>query len=440
MKFLVLTLAISAATNVALFAAFIAKPSLAPPAVRSFFEFGDSSRDSEKDQASPTRTAAGRRSTPAAPLWSRLYSEELTALVGRLRAAGFPPTIVRAIVEAELERQFSGRIKELTRSVHDAPYWKPDQSYYMGSSQLFEKINQLYRERSKMMRELLGKDAFAYGHMDPNAAQRRQFGNLSQQKIDLVQRIVDDYAEMTSQVRIAMQGITLPEDREKLALLEREKRADLEAILTPEEFADYQMRTSNITNNLRTAFTIMNASEAEFRALYAVYQPYGDVLYPSFYTGFTPDMSERRREAQQAVASQAKATLGEKRFVEYERATNREFQQLYRLGQRDNLSYDTLVRAYDVRVPAAEASTKIMNDASLNYDAKRTALRELGQKTRTQLLSTLGPVIGPAYADSNRWLAYIEQGGAVSITADGNFSYRSPPPPPSVSAPAKGKP
>jgi hypothetical protein len=437
MKVLFIALAVSAATNAVLLAAFISKPSLAPTSVRSYFEFGSSSpRGDEKKSAVRPVTQRGAAATP---LWTNLQAEELTTLVGRLRAAGFPPTIVRAIVEAELERRFSGRLKDLTRNLQDTPYWKPDPSYYMGNSQLFEQINQIYRERSKMMRELLGKDALAYGHMDPNAAQRRQFGNLSQQKIDLVQRIVDDYAEMTSQIRQAMQGITLPEDREKLALLEREKRADLAAILNPEELADYEMRTSNITGRLRTAFTIMDATEAEFRALYGIHQPYAELLYPTTYMGFTADMSEKRREAQQAIADQAKATLGEKRFAEYQRATNSEFQQLYRLGQRDGLPYDTLVRAYDVRGPAAEASTRIINDPSLSLEQKRTALTELAQKSRTQLLSTLGPVVGPAYADSNRWLSFIQQGGAVTIMPDGNLSYRHPPPPPSAAG-TKGKP
>src|SRR5258707_692709 len=98
-------------------------------------------------------------------------------------------------------------------------------------------------------RDLLNDPFFATD--DVSATQRRQFGNLSRQKVDSVQRIEDDYSEMTSAIRAAMAGITLPEDRDKLALLAREKHADLAAVLTPGELADYELRSSPITSLLR---------------------------------------------------------------------------------------------------------------------------------------------------------------------------------------------
>ena len=63
--------------------------------------------------------------------------------------------------------------------------------------------------------------------------QKRLYRQIQATVEDLavIQRINDDYAEMTAQLRAAMQGITLPEDRAKLLLLEREKRADLAALV-----------------------------------------------------------------------------------------------------------------------------------------------------------------------------------------------------------------
>jgi hypothetical protein len=376
------------------------------------------------------------------PLWSALHSADLSTLVQRLRAAGFPPALVRAIVDAELERQFAPRIKELTRSLAETPYWRQDPSYYLGNSKLFEDINQIYRERSRVLRDLLGRDAFAYSGMDPSAAQRRQFGNLSQAKIDLVQRINDDYAEMMGQVRSAMQGVALPEDREKLALLEREKRADLAAVLTPEELADYELRTSPITMRLRMAFTIMDASEAEFRSIHNAYLPFQEVLYPTS-TGamvfLTSDTMDKRREATAQIDTALKAAFGDARFAQYKLSTDTDFQQLYRLGQRDNTPYETLVRAHDVRSSIADASIRIIDNASLGPEAKRTALKDLAQEARTKLLSTLGPATGPTYVQNSRWLQYLDQGRGVVIGSDGSLSSRSPPMPrPAANQPPKG--
>lgn len=425
MKPAVLVLCTSLAANAALLGVFAARPSLAPPVVRSFFEFGRAAASSSDASTAPKVSA---KPTPqdvsaAGPWWQSLENPDLTALVARLRAAGFPPSVLRAIIDAEIEARFAPRLQELARELHETPYWKPDPSLYTGNSKLFESINQIYRERSQVLRSLLGHGAFASGGEDASTAIQRQFGNLSEAKIAMVQRIGDDYAEMIGQVRTAMQGVTLPEDREKLALLEREKRADLASVLTPEELADYEMRTSPITNRLRTPLTIMNASEAEFRTIFGIQQPYLEVINPQMGM-MTIEMSQQRRDTTAKINEQIKAALGEARFAEYQRATQSEFQQLHRIASAEGVSAEAMARAFDLRTPAATASTDIMNDRNLSPEDKRTALQNLAQTTRTQILSTLGPTVGPAYVDSARWLTHIQQGGSVSIMPDGNMSYR----------------
>lgn len=432
MKLLALLLAVSVTTNAGLVAAFISKPALAPPGLRDVFR-SKSAADADDARAAAANRPARRNPTAGAPsnAWAGLASGELPALVARLRAAGFPATMIRAIVSAELQHRFSSRTEELRRTINETPYWRGEPGYFPGGSKIYEQINQLSRERSRALRDLLGQDAFAYAGMDPSEAQRRQYGNLSAGKIELVQRISDDYADMTSQLRAGMQGITLPEDREKFALLDREKRADLAAILTPEELADYEMRTSPVTSRLRTALTIMDASEAEFRSIYGAHVPHTDVLYPTSAGGmvFISDTNDARRAATQKINEDLKAALGPDRFANYQRATDRDFQQLYQLTRADNVSYDTLVRAFDTRQTTADASIKIVDDPQMTPEAKRAALKTLAQQARTQLLSTLGPASGPAYADTSRWLTGLDQGRAFSITPDGNISSRFVPPP-----------
>lgn len=449
MKLLALVLALSAALNAALVAAFISKPTLAPPSVRDFFRSdasppqanAASGAKSVKPSAHPAGKSTG--ATIISAFLANYQSDDLPALIAQLRAAGFPSSVIRAVVEAEIQRRFAPRLDELRRSMADIPYWRGDPGYFAGNSKIYEQMTQLSRERSKALRELLGQEAFAYAGVDPTEAQRRQFGNLSPGKIALVQRINDDYAEMTSQIRASMQGITLPEDREKFALLEREKRADLAAVLTPEELADYEMRSSPVTMRLRTAFTIMDATDAEFRAIYAAYQPHTETLFPTMASGAIIYMSSDSNNARQAATTkineQLKQTLGPERFEQYQRANDRDFQQLYQLTRADNAPYDTIVRAFNTRVSAAEASQKIADNSQLTPDEKRTELKNLAQQYRTELLSTLGPNAGPAYASASRWLTGLEQGRAFSITPDGNISSRFIPPsrPAPAAAPAK---
>ena len=79
------------------------------------------------------------------------------------------------------------------------------------------------------------------------------------------------------------------------------------------------------------------------------------------------------------------------------------------------------------RQTAAEASMRIYQDRTLGTDQKRDALQALASQSRTQILATLGPGAGPAYADSSRWLASLTQGRAFTVNPDGNVLTRSLP-------------
>lgn len=437
----VLILAGSIVVNAAFALLFLSRPTLAPPFVRELFgldSVGATVATSSDAQQSAARArqaslqAAERARENQAALWSTLDSEDLPTLIARLRAAGFPPAVVRAIVSARVDRRFNERMKALA-STMEVAYWKPPVTNSFNNPKFFEERQQIYRDRSRMLRELLGDEALAAAGLDPTTAQRQQFGDLSKAKIEQVQRINDDYAEMISQVRAATQGIMLPEDRAKLALLEREKRADLAAILTPQELEDYEMRSSQITMRLRPALSLIDATEAEFRTIYRAQLPFADLLFPTDRGMFTQEIRQRREEAQKQVADQLKAALGQSRYAEFARAQHYEFQQLSRLTQRENIPIAAAVRAFDLRTSTSEESQRIANDRSLSNDQKLAAMQTLAQNTRTQLLSTLGPSIGPSYAQSATWLQAIERGAVVTFSPDGTstmFRSIAPTPPP----------
>jgi DNA-binding transcriptional MerR regulator len=409
----------SLAANAALFGALAWQPSFAPPAFRDFFTRHFHVADATAG-AAPDASAA-RGAAKARPLWAVLKSDDLPTLIARLRAAGFPPSVIREIVRLQVSARYNARLAALMEPDPSLPFWKVS-PYVWNDPKRQEEINQLQRERAKVIRDLLADDSLTTG--DVTAAQRRQFGNLAPPKIDAVQRIEDDYNEMISQVRSAMNGVTLPEDREKLALLNREKQADLAGVLTPEELTDYNVRSSPITNMLRNQLGLFDASEGEFRAIFQEQQTLNDKFPPSIGGGIASMGDyEQRQAVQKDLEVQLKATLGDERYAEYSRDTNRDFQQLSRLVQSDNLPPATAVQAFNVRDQVAQASNQIYDDATLSADQKRTALQTLAQDTRAQLLSTLGPTSGPAYVKTaDNWLNNVERGSAVTFTTTGGGS------------------
>lgn len=430
MKLPALLLAGSLFANVAFVAAFALQPDRAPSAFRDFFPRKSAVSDTASLSAREGAASAGKKAirveAQRAQLWASLRSDDLRTLVSRLREAGFSTVAIRAVVDAQIENQFRERMNALVGSVADTPFWKPEPMSSMNNPRFFEEYNQIYRDRSKLLRQVLGDDIFAGTGTDPSVAQRRQYGDIPRQKIDLIERINADYAEMNSQVRSATQGIMLPEDREKVALLEREKRADLAAILTPQELADYEMRTSPVTSRLRSALTLMDANEDEFRTIFGIQQRYNDQINPTTLNLgiITSESMQQRSAAMMKAATEIKAALGDARYAEYARAASNEFQQLTRLGQRENIPNDVLVRTYNLRDTVAAESARIAADTTLSPEEKRAAAQALGQNARAQITGALGSTAAEGYIRSANWVAMLERGMGVTVNVDGSITTR----------------
>ncbi len=396
MKLPALLTAGSLAANAVLLGLLFARPTLAPPAVRKYFTLG---------AAEEAPTAKPRAAQPAPPpkLWAALGSDDLPTLIARLRAAGFPASVIRQIVSMNLSARYDARMRAIFEPDPNVPFWKQQSPYALSGSKRMEDYAALQRERSKLMRDLFSDEFFATA--DVSASQRRQYGNLSRAKIDLVSRIEDDYGEMTSAVRSATNGIALPEDREKLALLNREKHADLAAILTPDELADYELRSSPITSMLRSRFNNFTPTESEFRAIFQMQQAMND-RFP--YTGGAMNDYQQRQDYMKTLNDQLKGSLGDARYGEFMRETSNEYQTLSRLAQRDSLPTDTAIRAYNVRDSVAQESN-------------RAALQTLAQNARAQIVTLLGPAAGQSYVKmiDNQWLGQVERGSAVSFNGGG---------------------
>lgn len=434
MKLTTLLVAGSLALNAALVAVYVSRSPARPTAPTPETTTAHSSLGETAAGGAAAKAAPGDpRPTPPGPApaketWASLKPGDLRALAARLRAAGFPPTVVRAVVASQINESFRARREQLAPTNQDKPFWETNPGGPFGTydAKYYAALRELGREQSQLVKDILGDDATPAG-ASVSEYQRRRFGELPPDKIDQLQRLDQDYNELRSEVQIASRGIMLPEDREKLAILEQEKRADLAKLLTPQEMEDYLMRTSNTTNRLRMTLTTMDATEAEFRAIYQAQSAFDEKYSPSMGLSSGPETMTDRRAAQAQVAEQIKAALGEARYAEYVRASDREFQQLNRMAQQSNLPETVALQAYTIREKALKESNRIFEDTSLPADQKRAALQALGQNTRAELTTALGAEVAPRYLQvASRWLGGIERGAAVTLT-DNNLSIRNVP-------------
>jgi hypothetical protein len=370
MKALPLVIAASLAANAALLALVLTRPT--------------------SDLATATATSNGKSAAEAKAatgdpkLWSNLTSTHPQDLIARLRAAGFPPATVRAIIAAQIRADYAARIRALAPNKGDTPFWKNAQP---AEPKIRTAIRELYREQEDSINRL-------FGGPDPDRAlvmsvlERRQYGDLPADKVAQLTNVKRDYDEMRSEIYEATRGGTqLPEDRAKLALLDKEQHADLAGLLTPQELADYDLRTSNTANMMRYNLSVFNPTETEFRSIYALQSAF-DEHYGQMAPGMTPDQMRQRNEAQQQLNTQIKTMLGTERGTDFERSTDFAYRQAALVAERLDLPKTAVNDVWSVKTDIEQRARSLSPD--LSPADRATQMAALAQEANAKVTASLG--------------------------------------------------
>lgn len=313
-----------------------------------------------------------------AEVWSSLSGSgngsDLKGLITQLRAAGFPPELIRAIVAAQISELFSARRKALQSSVDNLPFWKnqpPDPKTQLAR-------RQLDREEQKMLRDTLGSD------LDPDDPlerlyQNRNLGFLSPEKAVDVRTLVRDVDERRSDLYAS--GFP---DREKLTALEKEQHDRLAQLLTPAELLEYDLRNSNTANSLRTNLAAFQPTEQEFRTIYQLRAAFDERFSNQDIVSF---MAPERRDAQKVLTEQIKAALGPERAADYERQTDYNYLRTNQLVARLELPPQTTDSLWAAQKEFEQRSNQIKAGTR---DERIQQIAALQQEAVARITSLLG--------------------------------------------------
>ena len=350
--------------------------------------------------------------------WANLDTPDLRQLVTRLRACGFAPHVIRALVEARIETEFARRLRELEARLPARAFWQPDpQPYLADEPRRLEAYRPLVNERKRLLQTLLAG-------IDPEADAReaktlqQRYGELPAEKLARVKALPDDAAEISRQTRDECRGVMLPEDRAQLELLRREQRADLAQLLTPAELAEYDRRASPFIYTQQTILTAMDATEAEFLTISGVYQKFAGEVLPSPSGNYAENVL-RRDDVQAAIAAQLKTALSEARYADYVRASHPEYRRiLFFVG--DPPAPAAAVQTFGTLNAAAQDSARIVGDLTLSPDQQRAALTQLAGTAENRITAALGPAAASRYLKyANSWLQDLRNGRAFAVAPDG---------------------
>ena len=248
--------------------------------------------------------------------WRQVESDDYQTYVKNLRAVGCPEQTVQDIVAADVRQAFAAKRAEvMAERYRDFKFWKSDTQESGARSDLEPKRRAVDEAMSGALRELLGADVSPPSTAAEwqQAALGQQLAFLSEDKRAQTQALLRRYAEVDVQVRELAWGHGTPENPDERARLladyER-KKAEMQSLLTPEEYEQVELTASWTADNLRRAMTRFEPTEEEFRQIFREWRAHDERLAGTYGRG-EPDPGNAQ------VFANIEKLLGAERFTKY---------------------------------------------------------------------------------------------------------------------------
>ena len=335
------------------------------------------------------------RTVPTAPqpkpaidgeTWASLRTDDLPAMVQRLRERGVPPEFVRAIITAQVREAYAARMKAVDPDVDRRPFWK---SYSTDPKVQLAQLR-LHREQQKVVRDLLG-DADPQEQLQA-LYQGLRFETVPPEKVADVQRIVRQFEDARNDIySSAGGGMIGPEIQKRADALMKDRHAALAQVLTPQELEEWDIRNSDVARNIRSQLAAFNPTEAEFRTIYKMQAEFEE-RFPRMSMAMSQEDQQRRGEAQMQLNQQIKAALGPVRAPDFDRANDYSYRQTSQLVARLELPAATTEQVYNVQKEIREKLNTLGRSSSTPAEREQlfTNLRAEAETRVTAILGARG--------------------------------------------------
>lgn len=388
MKAIPVLLVLSLAINVALLAVVGSRSPLKSRSLSASASSVDHAVAPAGEERGDARLSAVSTASSAAAMqsdaWASLSSGSLAEMTARLRAAGYPIGVIRALVSARISEEMRPRIRELMADVKEPEYWAS--ARFVQDPKVTAAQREVYQEYLKAMKEVLGSDAVDDNEIN-QYRRRRQYGEITAEKAVELQRIAADYSELKNEIYREANGVLMPEDRRQLEFLEKELHADYAKILTPEELERCELRSSSTADVLRSQLAVFKPTEAEFREMFHAARQ----IEAQFGSLQAPLPAEQNRQRQAAILEQAKTLLAPERYEAFKQATDPRYTMLNRIAARYELPTAVVPEVYTVQQELQQRARKV------SAAERATQLPVLAQEAATRISPLLGERAFEAY-------------------------------------------
>ncbi|MEO7299391.1 MAG: hypothetical protein ABI042_12550 [Verrucomicrobiota bacterium] len=340
--------------------------------------------------------------------WRSVESEDYRAYIENLRAIGCPEETVRDIIIADVNKLYASKIAGLYPTAKDFKFWRVQDRLARNEEKEREKKSRDFQqEKRELLRELLGIDyeaEMARLSGKPSDEDLR-YGFLSPEKQEQVKALREKYHDLERAVFKG--GEFTAESRAKFMALRAERELETATLLGPEDFEEYQLRTSRTARNMRENLSGFEPSEEEFRQIFQARKTFDDQF--AFTREGGDEVARAEKKAAEAkLDEQMKSLLGDERYHDYKLAQDDRFKESFDFAQRYNLPKEKAQMLYEVRLAAENQLKRIQNDPNLSPELRVASMQAIANDTKTTLSVTLTPDIYKNYLSrSGGWLNKI---------------------------------
>ncbi len=346
------------------------------------------------------------------PPWRSLPTGDLAALAVALKEQGYPPHLVRGIIAHYLDLEYEARLRALREAGGPAQYWKGSTFFTATNGKLRTEMRSIARERKERLDALTGTDASTLDGLDRYSLHnlRQRYGDFPPATLKSLQAIEADYSELAREIREGGSGVLLPSDREKLTLLDQERRKDLQALLTPEQFEELELRTSSTAAALRRTLTLMEPTEQEFRTLHRLQKAYDETYAFTSVRRNDPGFRAQQRQAEQELIAAVKAELGPERGAAYEKSRDPNYVHAHTVARQLGLAPEAGDRLAKVQQDTFREFGQIGAAAGTDPEQRRAAQLAFIQEKKAAIAAIVGEANLPTYqAGMGGWINAAEQ-------------------------------
>ena len=385
---------LSAFLNLALVAALLLPASRSPEQTTLSEDFSPPTAavESAGVKGPETRTVVITNQA-GAMTWRHVESEDYKTYIANLRAIQCPEQTIREIIMADVGKLYQKRYQPYRKAQKDFQFWQTGNMGWGGNDIPPKVYQETEKEKRQLLKELLGADMdreMARQHGWESSWQTQFYERMGEEMRDRLHSLQIRYQSLESEIHKRSRGYFDEEDQEELKKLQRERRKETAALLGTEA-EEFEVRFSNLANEIKWNMEGFNPSEEEFRAIYKARAAAED--------GEKRDGSKLDQEL--------KAALGEGRYKEYQLAQDWEFKNLNKIAEREGLGRESAVKVYDMKKEAEEAASKLRRDGTLSKEERDQKLKAIRAETEKAITETIGANGFKSYKRQAWWLRNI---------------------------------